>query len=497
VTRATKGWDDSPEKDLQIETSYVSEYPESFEESVASDSQGSPLKETERWKQETATQQPLKTIDDLLSDDEEEGDHPETTPSRGTPADHHSDEGDEFNEVRSSRADSVDTISRQRPASLTSREAFNSSQPQNQSKELLSPVDGDEDEIYGQLDESVQLEDPSHSAVLDESGDHAHDDADQHDLNQSRRSNQEDEDDYRQVTQSSMIKKSLFGSGAGGALRTTSPSPNPNDVSNKSEEDEYFDDDFEDSEHEEDEGKRGGGGGGHHVAPGGGDDEEEGSYVESLEEEIEEIEEDENNFSYGGASSDEEDMLTRGEKKEQLPVVKAPSRGGIGSAVSQARSTTSTKYDHNSSDDEDLYIPASTRKTIAKTDENSDDDDGQEEGWKGNAHQSSASHGARAGSLFGQKKSQPKYDHNSDQDDDDVPETGSASDFSAGHSDGEASFLHEESVERDFDLKGRGGERDSNEFSMSEQEISGSHILDDGFDYTTNVMPPARRFGGR
>jgi hypothetical protein len=496
---------------LQIETSYVSEYPESFEESVASDSeQGSPLKETERVKPGASTQ-PLKTIDDLLSDDEEEGssDHPETTPTtRGSVP--QSDE-DEFNEVRSSRADSVDTVSRQKPSSLTSREAFSSSQPHNQSsksqaQELLSPVDGDEeDEIYGQLDESIQLDDPSHSAVLDESGDHVHEE-DQHDLNQSRRSNQEDEDDYRQVTQSSAIKKSLFSSGPGatGAVKSSSPTLNPNDLSNKSEEDEYFDDDFEDSDHEQEgdeEGKRGEDRGHQRPAPvaSGGvtaGEEEEGSYVESLEEDIESIEEeDENNFSYGGASSGDEDMLTRGEKKkDQLPAVKAPfgsSRGG-GGAAAQVRNL-STKYDHNSSDDEDLYIPASStsRKTIAKTDENSDDDQ------EGDVYQPSGkSQSGLSGSLFGQKKVQPKYDDNSDheEEDNDVPETGSASDFSAGGSDGEASFLHEESV----DLKGRGlGERDSNEFSMSEQEISGSHILDDGFDYTTNALPPTRRFGGR
>jgi hypothetical protein len=481
-----------------VDTSNFSEYPESFEESFASESQGSPPLKP---KQGTVAQPTTTTIDDLISDDEDLTEAEITPASRGK---QDRDEDGEEGDVRSSRADSIDTISRQRPASFTAREAFGSTKG-HQKSGMLSPVDGDDDGVYGLLDESLQPDDddPSHSAILDESGEHLHED-DQQELNHSRRSNQEDEDDYRQITQSSSIKRSLFNAPA--------PAPAPaaaaslNNRSNE-DDDDYFDDDFEESE---------GGEGKHdqaHGAAGGEEQEDEGSYVESLEEEIEEADDDEDqDFSYGGASSGEEDMLNRKEKKDQLSSL--PTRGSSSLEAISARPAANTapgrratpgmsaaKYDHNSSDEEDSpYLPSSRRsvetekKSIAKTDENSDDED---------LYPSSTTAAATAapsrgsGSLFGQqKKPQPKYDHNSgdESEGDDVPETGSASDFSAGGSDGESSFLHEESLERgDFDAKARG---DSNEFSMSEQEISGSHILD-GFDYTTNALPPARRLGGR
>ncbi len=38
--------------------------------------------------------------------------------------------------------------------------------------------------------------------------------------------------------------------------------------------------------------------------------------------------------------------------------------------------------------------------------------------------------------------------------------------------------------------------QDENEFSMSEQEASGSHVLDDGFDYMTNALPPSTSIYG-
>lgn len=406
---------------------------------------------------------PVKTIDDLLSDDE---DYPETSPQR--------DHDSEIEEVRSSRADSIDTISRQKPSSISSREAFLQNESAKKT-DLLSPVEGDDDDIYGHLDESIQHDDPSHSAILDESGDHANND--QNELSHSRRSNQEEEDDYYQIKQSSTIKQSLFSQ----PVQSTS---NPNNRSKKSEEDEdeYFDDDFEDTDEE--------GGDLKNKEENKGNEDEE-SFVESLQEEIEEIEEDDNDFSYGGASSGDEDMLNRKDKPESKNSQDLFFRSSVPSRTTKPETTipgrknqpsSGLKYDHNSSDDEDLYIPRSQKssevekKTLAKTDENSDDED---------MYKPATSTAPK--SLFGQKKPQPKYDIESDHDD--VPETGSASDFSAGHSDDGESFLHE-SIEH----KGR---TDTSEFSMSEQEISGSHILDHGFDYTTNALPPSRKFGGR
>lgn len=469
VTRSSKGWDDPPSEDINIDTSYVSEYPESFEESVASESHGSPQFKS---KQESAQPiQSVKTIDDLLSDDDDDDDEkPETSPNR--------DHENEFDEVRSSRAESIDTVSRQKPSYISSREAFSHNEPSKKS-DLLSPVDGDDD-IYGQLDESIHHDDPSHSAILDESGEHVNDD--QNDLSQSRRSNQEDEDDYRQLTQSSAIKKSLFN-----APPQTASNPNNRSKRSEEDEDEYFDDDFEDTDDDDhgDESKNQKNDEGKH--------EDEGSYVESLEEEIEEIEEDENDFSYGGASSGDEDMLNRKDQSESKNSQSSLFRTTGSTRTAKPETTvpgrknqanSALKYDHNSSDDDDLYLPTTKRtsepekRTLAKTDENSDDED---------MYTPTASARTTAPkSLFGQNKPQPKYDAESDHDD--VPETGSASDFSAGHSDDD-SFLHE-SIEH----KGR---NESTEFSMSEHEISGSHVLDAGFDYTTNALPPSRKFGGR
>lgn len=95
-------------------------------------------------------------------------------------------------------------------------------------------------------------------------------------------------------------------------------------------------------------------------------------------------------------------------------------------------------------------------------------------------------------SAKGKAASKPSYFSD---DEKDVPETGSATsddvdnlEFSVGGggSDGD-SFLN------DDDMGGKNGKnQDSNEFSMSEQEISGSHAFD-GFDYMTNALPPARR----
>jgi hypothetical protein len=501
VTRSTKGWNNSPEKDLQVDTSNFSDYPESFEESFASESQSSPPLKP---KQGAAVAQPTTTIDDLISDDEDLSEAEITPTSRSRDKQEETEEEEEGG-VRPSRGDSIDTISRQRPSA---REAFSSKQGLSSSHPsgLLSPVDGgDDDEVYGQLEESLQHDDdPSHSAILDESGEHVLEE-DQHELNQSRRSNQEDEEDYRQLTQSSAIKRSLFNPPAPAATAATGAAPAAHNRSNE-DDDDYFDDDFEESEAEEGKDDK---------ARGDKHEEEEASYVESLEEEIEEADDEEHDFSYGGASSGDEDMLNRKNKSDEVSV---PTRGSASSssdtlfARSAARSEvaapgrrnasggqSAAKYDHNSSDEEDSpYLPSTNRrstepekKTFAKTDENSDDEDLYP------APTSTAS--ARGGSLFSQqKKPQLKYDDNSSRDegsdDNDVPETGSASDFSAGGSDGESSFLHEESLERgDFDPKARG---DSNEFSMSEQEISGSHVLD-GFDYTTNALPPARRLGGR
>ena len=93
--------------------------------------------------------------------------------------------------------------------------------------------------------------------------------------------------------------------------------------------------------------------------------------------------------------------------------------------------------------------------------------------------------------------------------DDDGPETSLASkddleDFSVGEeSSDNDEFLKDEDDESASatelsvkDQKSVGRLGDSNEFSMSENEISGSHNLNEFADYTTSAAPPAGRRGG-
>lgn len=350
--------------------------------------------------------------------------------------------------IRESRADSVDTVSRVRPAS---REAFGSTSksdlpPLNKGSKssvpvstgnewdlVLSPHEDseafpDDDDIYEDLDEDVE----------DEGGDNAEEMA----LNMSRRSNQEEEEEEQMALR--QLNKDDEQKGPDDAAKDIS-------MDSSKDEPDAYDDDYEDDYGDDFED------GGEEETPAAAtatapptkvmkafdmNSDDEGS-LQSIES-IEELEED---ISVGMASSEDEEE---------------EDRGGSGGRMA-----------HSSSG----MLPPATSASRGRSDEE-----------------------PKASSL-GRDASSNMRDFDDNSDDDDIygtggPETGSATsedidqlDFSVGGGSESESFLLEEDDSAAGRARGRQG--DSHEFSASENEISGSHVLNE-FDYTTNAAPPRR-----
>mmetsp|Transcript_3806 Transcript_3806/g.5912 ORF Transcript_3806/g.5912 Transcript_3806/m.5912 type:complete len:776 (+) Transcript_3806:85-2412(+) len=195
---------------------------------------------------------------------------------------------------------------------------------------------------------------------------------------------------------------------------------------------------------------------------GGDDDDAEVSIAESLEEEL----------SFGAASSEGN---SSGDE-------------GFGGGMARTSSGLLPKPSEEGKRDGSL--------AVSDFDYNSDDSAGGEY---------APSTGKRS-SPKNQAQSNIKVDYNSSDDEFEFgggPETGSQPgsdgdvlDFSVGEQSG-GSLVMDEDMDEGSALKSAGGSRaagDSMDFSMSEQEVSSSQGLD-GFDYTTNAMPPSSRRG--
>ena len=339
--------------------------------------------------------------------------------------------------VRESRTDSIDTVSRLRP----SREAFGAAAsaksdlpPLNKGNKSSSQVSAERDwdmVLSPHEDSEAFPDDDLYESVVEED-----EEMGEATLNMSHRSNQEEDEEEQRA-----IKKVFKEATARVVQDESMDSKDSPDDEDEEEEDDYGDD-FED----------GGDDDADEIPPVAvatknatrtydrlSDDEDEGS-IES----IEELEED---ISVGLASSGDEGEDDRG-----------LGRGMTRSSSGMLPQTSSAHSRDRVSDSDDAESgPAMRTKASAMRD----------------------------------------FDHNSDDDELGIgPETGSATsedieqlDFSVGSGDSESnSFLHEDVG------SSRKGTGESAEFSASEHEVSGSHGLD-GFDYTTNAIPPPRRGG--